>query len=261
MPDSSLHLMLVVFACGALLIRVGMGWYSTGQSRSKNAAGAALRNAMDLAVAALFFWAFGAAIMNRDAGLIFDAKGVATSRQFVQLVLVLIATAPIVGAVAERSKFFPILVAPALLAAVVVPLAARWAWNDGFLQRNGFIDVAGASVIHVTGGLFAAAGAVVVGARSGKYNRDLSSNFIPGHSAPMASVGVMLMLAGWVPYVLAASAANGSVVGRAAINVILAAAAGTVVAALVTRAKYGKPEIMLTYSGLLGALVAVSASG
>ncbi|MEA2734474.1 MAG: ammonium transporter, Amt family, partial [Humisphaera sp.] len=97
--------------------------------------------------------------------------------------------------------------------------------------------------------------------RSGKYNRDLSSNFIPGHSAPMASVGVMLMLAGWVPYVLAASAANGSVVGRAAINVILAAAAGTVVAALVTRAKYGKPEIMLTYSGLLGALVAISASG
>src|SRR5687767_9195142 len=119
---------MVVLACGALLVRVGMGWYAAGQSRSKSAAGAALRNAVDMAVAGLAFWAVGAAVMNRDAGMIFDAKGHATSRQFVQLVLVLIATAPVVGAVAERSRFFPVLVAPALLAAVVVPMAAQWAW-------------------------------------------------------------------------------------------------------------------------------------
>jgi Amt family ammonium transporter len=263
MPESDVHAVLVVvcLACAALLIRVGMGWYAAGQSRSKNAAGAALRNATDLAVAALAFWAFGAAIMNGDAGLIFDARGRATTREFVQLVLVLIATAPVIGAVAERSKFFPALAAPALLAAIVVPLAGRWAWNGGWLQRLGFVDIAGASVIHVAGGLCAAAGAVLVGPRAGKYNRDGSSNFIPGHSAPMASVGVMLMLAGWAPYVLAASAVNASVNSRAAMNVLLAAAAGTVVAAVVTCAKYGKPEIMLTYSGLLGALVAISAAG
>src|SRR5215207_3979273 len=205
MDGSGLHLLIVVFACAALLIRVGMGWYAAGQSRSKNAAGAALRNATDMAVAALAFWAVGAAIMNRDVGLVFDAKATAASQQFAQLVLVLIATAPVVGAIAERSKFFPALAAPALLAAVIVPLAARWAWNNGWLQRMGFIDVAGASVIHVAGGLCAAAGAVLVGARNGKYNRDGSSNFIPGHSAPMASVGVMLTLAGWAPYVLAAT--------------------------------------------------------
>jgi Amt family ammonium transporter len=269
MDGGTLQVMIVVFACGALLIRVGMGWYATGQSRSKNAAGAALRNATDMAVAALAFWAVGAAIMNGDAGLIFDAKGRATSQQFVQLVLVLIATAPVLGAVAERSKFFPVLIAPALLAAVVVPLAGRWAWNGGWLQRMGFIDYAGASVIHVAGGLCAAAGAVLVGARTGKYNRDRSSNFIPGHSAPMASVGVMLTLAGWVPYVLAATlaphaataSASSFAPGRVAINVLLAAAAGTLVAVIVTRAKYGKPEIMLAYAGMLGALVAISAVG
>jgi Amt family ammonium transporter len=265
------QVLLIMFACGALLIRVGMGWYAAGLSRSKNAAGAALRNAADMAVAALAFWALGAAIMNGDLGLIFDAKGRAGGAQLAQLVLVLIATAPVVGAVAERSRFFPMLVPPALLAAIVVPLAGRWAWHGGWLQRMGFIDVAGASVIHVAGGLCAAAGAVLVGARSGKYNRDGSSNFIPGHSAPMASVGVMLTLAGWTPYVLAAMLMPAAAVatatissftlGRAAMNVILAAAAGAIVAAIVTRAKYGKPEIMLTYSGLLGALVAVSAVG
>jgi len=276
MPGGPLDLMLIVFACGALLIRVGMGWYAAGQSRSKNAAGAALRNAADMAVAALCFWAVGAAIMNGDAGLIFDAKGRATSQQLAQLVLALIASAPVVGAVAERSRFFPVLAAPALLAAIVVPLAGRWAWNGGWLYRMGFIDVAGASVIHVAGGLCAAAGAVLVGARSGKYNRDGSSNFIPGHSAPMASVGVMLTFAGWTPYVLAATliphvhpaalrlsggTTDPITLSRAALNVILAAAAGAIVAAILTRAKYGKPEIMLTYSGLLGALAAISAAG
>jgi Amt family ammonium transporter len=262
MDGAAVQLMLVVFACGGLLIRVGMGWYSAGQSRSKNAAGAALRNASDMAVAALAFWAVGAAIMNGDWGLVFDARGRATSGQFVQLVLILIATAPVVGAVAERSKFFPMLAAPALLGGVIVPLAGRWAWNAGWLQRIGFIDYAGASVVHVAGGLCAAAGAVVVGPRTGKYNRDLSSNFIPGHSAPMASVGVMLMLTGWVPYVLAASVAmNPSAAGRAAMNVILAAAAGTLVAVMITHVKYGKPEIMLAYAGLIGALVAISAVG
>ena len=276
MSASGLQLLVVLFACAALLIRVGIGWYAAGQSRSKNAAGAALRNATDMAVAALAFWAVGGAIFNGDIGLIFDAKGRAGPEQFVQLVLVVIATAPIVGAAAERSKFFPMLAAPALLAAVVVPLAAPWAWRYGWLQRLGFVDVAGASVIHVAGGLCAAAAAVLVGARTGKYNRDGSSNFIPGHSAPMASVGVMLTFAGWAPYVLAATLlpyiTPGALrltstfdptftAGRAALNVVLAAAAGTIVAAVVTRAKYGKPEIMLTYAGLLGALVAISAAG
>src|SRR5688572_24138522 len=87
----------------------------------------------------------------------------------------------------------------------------------------------------------------------------------------------MLMFAGWTPYVLAATlipstqfvsgvrisamSISAFALGRGALNVILAAAAGAVVAAVVTRAKYGKPEIMLTYAGLLGALVAVSAVG
>src|SRR5688500_3495783 len=125
MPGGDIQLPMLLLACGALLIRVGMGWYAAGQSRSKNAAGATLRNAIDLAVAALAFWAFGAAIMNGYAGLIFDAKGHAGAAQFVQLVLVIIATAPVVGAVAERSRFFPSLVAPALLGGVIVPVAGR----------------------------------------------------------------------------------------------------------------------------------------
>ena len=254
--------LIVVLACGALLIRVGMGWYSAGLARSKNAGATALRNVVDLAVAALAFWAIGAAILNRNAGMIFDAKSQFGGATFMQLVLVIIGTAPVVGATAERCRFFPLLVASALLGGIVIPLCGQWAWNDqGWLRRMEFFDAAGASVLHVAGGMFAAVGAIVAGPRAGKYNRDGSSNLIPGHNVPMVSVGVLIMLAAWTPYVLGASQLHGGFLPRAATNVLLSASAATVVAALISNVRYGKPDILLTYSGMLGGLVAISATG
>src|SRR3954469_3335205 len=93
---------LIVLACLALFVRVGMAWYATGLSRSKNAAGVIFRNALDLAVAALAFWAVGAAFIRYKGtavvgivpGLLFDAdSGMASGYTFVYLALVLVATA------------------------------------------------------------------------------------------------------------------------------------------------------------------------
>jgi Amt family ammonium transporter len=255
------ELLTVLVASVALLVRVGLGWYAAGLSRSKNAAGAVLRNAIDLAVAALAFWAVGAAILSGDAGHLFLARsGFASTTTFVYLVLILIGTAPVAGAIMERAKFFPMLAIPALLGGIIIPICARWAWTDaGWLRRMNFFDVGGATVLHVAGGVAAAVAAILVGPRSGKYNRDGSANFIPGHSVPMASVGAMLMLAGWLPYMLAASRLNGGF-ERCAINVLLSGAAGLLLAAITSNARYGKVDVMLTYSGLLGGLVAVTAS-
>src|SRR3954470_14683645 len=96
---------LILLGCFALFTRVGPGWYTTGLSRSKNAAGAVFRNALDLAVAALAFWALGAAILEYtgravvgiDPGLLFDAKSHASAMTFFRLALVLVATGPIAG--------------------------------------------------------------------------------------------------------------------------------------------------------------------
>ena len=140
-------------------------------------------------------------------------------------------------------------------------MCGYFAWDEGgWLHRIGFVDIGGASVLHVVGGLAALAGAVIAGPRSGKYNRDGSSNLIPGHSVPMASVGVLLIFAGWLPYMLAASALHGGT-SRVALNVVLCASAAAIVAVIVSHARYGKPDIMLTYSGLLGGLVAITAAG
>jgi Amt family ammonium transporter len=251
----------IVLACGALLVRVGWGWYAAGASRAKNAASTTLRNLADLSVAVLVFWAIGMAILNRSAGLLFAAKYHPGPAQFVQMVLVLIATAPAGGAALERCRFLPALASPVLLGGIIVPLAGLWTWQNGWLQRLGFFDAAGASVIHVAGGAGALAAALIVGPRSGKYNRDGSSNFIPGHSIPMMMVGVVLMLAGWIPYVLAATSIHFRMSDHAAMNVLLSAAAGTITALLISNARYGKPDVLLTCAGLLGGLVAISGGG
>jgi len=142
----------------------------------------------------------------------------------------------------------------------------HWAWF-GWLQNLGFIDVGGAAVLHMTGGVCAAVGVVFVGPRAGKYNRDGSANGIPGHSVPLVVLGVTLMVAAWVPYVAGASLRNGAgrldedaVVAMAAFNVLVAGASGGAAALVLGRLRYGKPDVFLTSSGALGGLVAISAS-
>src|SRR5207253_3116204 len=115
--------------------------------------------------------------------------------------------------------------------------------------------------LHLSGGLCALVAAILIGPRNGKYNRDGSSNGIPGHSAPLASIGAILMFVGWAPAVLGMSSivSEEEVLIRTS-NVLLAAAAGGLASLLFCYHRYGKPDVHLTIVGFLGALVAVSAS-
>jgi ammonium transporter, Amt family len=241
----------------ALLARVGLAWYATGLSRSKNAAGAVLRNVLDFCVAALAFWAIGAAVCFGDRHLIVGADAKWTANHFFHLVLVLFASAVPIGSAGERSKLLPLGVLSFLVAGVVVPLSMHWAWH-GWLHHRDFIDAAGAAAIHLAAGMSALAVALVLGPRSGKYNRDGSSNMIPGHSLPLASVGVLMLLVAWLPYVIGASAANAHLTGRTPANVLLAGAAAGLAALVSSVVRYGKGDVVLVYSGLLGGLVAIT---
>ncbi len=267
MPDRSL--ILVLLASLALLVRVGIALHSAGLVRSKNAAGMIFRHVCDMSLATLAFWAIGAsfveyhgyAIIGIEPRMLFDMRGEAGAETFATLVMVLIATSIVVGALGERTKLLPMCIVSALMGGIVVPIVASWVWrSQGWLLRFGFVDLAGASVIHLTGGVCALVGAIVVGARGGKYNRDGSSNLIPAHNLPLASAGVMLMLAGWLPYVLANAESIAVPSGRIALNVLLAGASGAFVALMLGRLRYGKPDILLTYGGMLGALVAMTAA-
>jgi ammonium transporter, Amt family len=248
--------LLMILGSLALLVRVGMAWYATGLSRSKNAAGAVLRNVLDFCVATLAFWAIGAAVCFGDRGLVSDIGRRFGANTFFHLVLVLFASAVPIGSAGERSKLLPLGAISFLMAGVIVPVSMHWAWT-GWLAHLRFVDAAGASAIHLAAGMSALSVAVLVGPRTGKYNRDGSSNMIPGHSMPLASVGVMMLLVAWLPYVIGASATRGFFTSMPA-NVLLAAAAGGLAALASSMLRYGKPDVVLIYSGLLGALVAIT---
>jgi Amt family ammonium transporter len=261
---------IVLFGAGLLLVRAGQVLYAVGLSRSKNSAAAAVRGVADLCVAVLAFWAVGSAILFQDhngffsvrPGLLLGWSGM-TGRHFFYAAVTLMATGVVGGTMGERSKFLPPLAASVLLAAVVLPVAGHWAWEGGWLERLEFFDLAGASVVHLSAGACAAVGAVMLGARTGKYNRDGSANMIPGHNVPLASAGALVMFSAWFPYVIGSAVARG-VVGdtlEAPMNVLLAAAAAGAAAIAVAHVRYGKPDVVLTLSGLLGGLVAISAAG
>jgi len=254
-------------ALGALLIRAGFAIHGAGMSRSKNSAGAVVRHLCDFCVAVLAFWAIGYAIISSGSrffgvrgGALFGINESETPMMIVQTVAVLIATGIVPGVLAERARFWPSLASAILLAAVVVPVVVLWTlkWVDqeGWLARTGYTDAGGAGWLHLPGALCAAVGAVFVGARTGKFNRDGSSTAIPGHSLPLVGVGVFVQLLGFFFFVTATA---GSHAYTAAMNVLLAGAAGGVASTLLGKFRYYKPDIHLTYAGVIGALVAISA--
>jgi ammonium transporter, Amt family len=265
---------LVILGAAALLLRAGFGLYASGSLRAKNGASAVLRITADTAVSALVFWAVGAAILfqtnNGYFGLDFhylpgQSPPFADS-EFFHLTIILIAGAIVAGAIAERTRFYVGVVLSILLAGLIVPIAGHWAWT-GWLKEHGFIDTGGAAVIHLSAAACAAVAALFVGPRVGKYNKDGTSNSIPGHALPLSSVGVLLLLAGWFPYLLGCVISHGPVseatgepmVAVAAMNIILAASAGALAGLIYGQFRYGKPDVFFTYTGLLAALVAISA--
>jgi Amt family ammonium transporter len=258
------ELWVVVLAAAALLVRVGQAAGGMGMARAKNAASAGIRNLADFCVATLSFWAIGAAILFQQhngvlgfhLGHFVGWEGLSPN-WLKGLVMALIASAVIVPAVSERSKLIVSLAAGAVLAALLVPLTRHWT-ERGWLSTLGFIDVAGAASIHLTAALCAAVAAIFVGPRDGKYNRDGSSNMIPGHNVSLILISVLLTFIGWVPYVCLLAPAQRS--GVAAANVFIAAAAGGAASLLVGRIRFGKADVLLTCVGILGGLVGITAA-
>jgi Amt family ammonium transporter len=252
----AMELVLVLFGLAALAARVGLCFYLAGLSQSKNAGAAVMRALADLCVSVLAFWAIGNFIFRgQDGNILQSPPGAQT---FFYAAMVLIATGAALGGTLERMKLWPALMASAVLAAFVVPLAARWVWH-GWLLTMGFVDVGGASVLHLTGGVAAAAGAIVVGPRQGKYNHDGSANLIPGHSVPSTAVGVLMLAGGWAAQIVGCAVIQDVAPGAAAAGVFLAAAAGGMAGLIFGWTRYATADFHFLGIGLLAGLISASA--
>ncbi len=132
-------------------------------------------------------------------------------------------------------------------------------WKD-FALGHGHVDFAGSSVVHLTGGVAALAGAIVLGPRLGKYGPDGKPRAIPGHHIPMAVVGCFILAFGWFGFNAGSTLAGSDFrIGVVATNTMLAGGAAAFSSWLYMWFRYGKPDISMSANGLLAGLVAITA--
>ena len=164
------------------------------------------------------------------------------------------------GVVAERIKLksFMLFVTP--FVAIVYTVAGSWKWGGGFLDKAGFYDFAGSTLVHSVGGWGALVGALMLGARKGKYDKDGNVRPIPGSNMPLAAVGVFLLWLGWFGFnggsVLSADPALTSLT---LVTTCLAAAAGGLGAMLAYTFVSNKPDVSMALNGILAGLVGITA--
>jgi Amt family ammonium transporter len=172
------------------------------------------------------------------------------------------------GAMAERWKFKSFFVFGFFISMFVYPIFGNWVWGGGWLSQlgnmfhlgHGHVDFAGSSVVHEVGGVAALAGAIVIGARVGKYGKDGTVNTIPAHNIPMALLGCFILAFGWFGFNPGSTLAGGDLrISVIAVNTMLASASGAVIAALYMKAKTKKWDPGMMANGMLAGLVAITA--
>jgi len=172
------------------------------------------------------------------------------------------------GAMAERWKFSAFVVYGFFMSAFLYPLYGNWVWGGGWLSQlgttfglgHGHVDFAGSSVVHMTGGLTALAGSIVLGPRLGKFRRDGTVSVMPGHNLPLTIVGTGILAFGWFGF-NAGSTLTGtdSRIALIAANTMLASASGALTALFYVWYRQHRPDIGLACNGLIAGLVAITA--
>ncbi|MGE5429898.1 MAG: ammonium transporter [Syntrophomonadaceae bacterium] len=172
------------------------------------------------------------------------------------------------GAMAERWKFSSFIFFAFFISMFVYPVFGNWVWGGGWLSQlgvnlglgHGHVDFAGSSVVHLTGGVAALAGAIVLGPRIGKYGKNGTSNAIPGHNLPMAIIGTFILAFGWFGFNAGSTLSGNDLrLTIVAVNTLIASAAGTLSATLYMMWRFKKPDPSMMANGMLAGLVAITA--
>jgi ammonium transporter, Amt family len=197
------------------------------------------------------------------------AYSVPVAAFFLYMVAFMDTTATIpTGAMAERWKWKAFVGWGLFCGALYYPIFGGWTWGGGWLSQLGnnaslgfgYVDFAGSGVVHAMGGIAGLAGAIVLGARIGKYGPDGKPRTLAAHSIPMAMLGTFILLFGWFGFnaasTLAATDLRFTVV---AVNTAIAAAFGATAAMFYCMKRMGKPDPGMMANGMLAGLVAITA--
>ena len=280
---------------GALVMWMCAGFtmLEAGTVRTKNASVICLKNIGAYSIAGLSYYLIGYNLMYTDVGSVIGSPEflygmssdeaallegdisaadtvISTSHAtmahwFFQMVFVATSASIVSGALAERIRLWSFFLFVAVLTCILYPTVGAWTWGGGWLSELGFMDFAGSTVVHSTGGWAALAGVVVVGARTGKFRRDGTVKPTPPSNVPSVTLGVFILWLGWFGFNGGSQAALGSAVDAVSIanilaNTNLAAAAGVLTALSVSRPILGRIDLLATLNGAIGGLVAISAA-
>jgi ammonium transporter, Amt family len=268
----------VLFAgCLVLLMQAGFAALEVGLVRMKHAGAVVAKILVNLAFSFAAFWAVGFAIAFGDgndfAGAtgwfveLGNSEGVKSlaysavdepTKFFFQATFAAVALAIVWGTMLDRTKFGAYLPFAVVFVGVIYPLVAHWVWGGGWLAQQGFQDFAGSGVVHVAGASAALAGAIVIGPRIGKY-RDGKPVPLPGHSMPLAIIGVLILWVGWMGF--NAGSFLGAVdfpLGRVILVTNISGAFGVIGAAIAARLIVGTLDIGMLGNGAIAGLGAIA---
>lgn len=260
-----------------MFMQPGFAMLEAGFTRAKNAVNILMKNLMDFCFASVFYWFIGFGIMFgagnllfgtsgfflNDAGSTFDSLSWSTvpleCKYFFQLVFCATAATIVAGSMAERTKFIAYILYSIVISAIIYPVVGHWIWGGGWLAEIGMWDFAGSTVVHSTGGWLALTGAVMLGPRIGKYRSDGSPKSIPGHSIPLAVLGVFILWFGWFGFNPGSTMGAIPDIAHIATTTNLSAAAAAISAMLTAWWMFKKPDATMAINGVIAGLVAITA--
>ncbi|GAD51260.1 ammonium transporter [Halarchaeum acidiphilum MH1-52-1] len=270
----------------------GFALLEAGQVRAKNAGNVVMKNMMDWALGVLVYFLVGAGIAS-VAAMLTSGQALSFASAFSYIsssgswvswlfgaVFAMTAATIVSGAVAERIKFSAYVFMAICLTAIIYPVIQGFAWSGGLLAGSGFLgqiigagyeDFAGATVVHMLGGIAGLVAAYMVGPRRGRFDSEGNPRPIPGHSVVFAVIGTLILAFGWYGFNVGTQASvltanvdagtltfNGGALGRVALNTTLAMGIGAVGSTIVTTMQEGKPDPLFAANGLLAGLVAIT---
>ena len=273
----------LLFLIGGFLVMwmaAGFAMLESGLVTSKSVSTIAAKNIGLYAISGLMFWLVGynLAYGIPEGGFIgsflpwSDASSIETgysdgSDWFFQMVFCATTCSIVSGTLAERIKIWPFFLFCALLAGVIYPIEMGWQWGGGHLSAAGFSDFAGSTLVHSAGAAAALAGALLLGPRLGRFKESgepATMEPFASSSIPLATLGVFILWMGWFGFNGGSQLALGTfedstAVATIFINTNLAACAGVMACAIISRLVSGKTDVVMMLNGALGGLVAITA--
>lgn len=271
------HLWVVICACFVFFMQAGFICYEVGFVRPKNVVSVAIENIIAFVIATLSFYLVGFAFMfgATRGGLIGTNHWLLLGLNgnyddiFALYQLMFAGTAVTIfsGSMSERTKLKALVIAAAVTGIIIYPIYGHWVWGGNYIRQStfleslGYMDYAGATVVHSTAGWIALSGTIVLGARKGRWDENGRPRRMGRSNIPFAALGTFILWFSWFGFNGGSLFRFDDQVGLILLNTNFAAASG-VVGAILTTYLFARDQSYMeaVFNGALGGLVAITAS-